>query len=373
MPPTATATASTTTVVRPVVLAAEEWTAYERAHAERADAFTAGWRERKPLGEKHAIEDFLFTYYPTRPAQLRRWHPGPGVVLARPAVHVPTSETALRPDDEVADPYAARAGWRWYRETPAGLTLDADAFLADRGDTVRYLHGLLSATASRPGRFGCFGLHEWAMVYRDRATGRDHRHPLPLRLGHDGTNRVVESHPVQCSHFDAFRFFTPEATPLNRLQPTRETQPALEQPGCLHATMDLEDGLERQEPPALSRETQVLYEQPGCLHAAMDCYKWALKLGPLVPGDLLLDAFELAREIRYTDMQASPYDVSSYGLEAIAIETPAGKAEYVRRQRSYAARSNALRHRLIALCDAVLTPRTETRKLPTLAAPSARV
>lgn len=350
MPATATATHRTTPVVRPVVLPVAEWAELDRGHAERADALTAGWRHRKPLGQKHAIEDFLFTYYPTRPAQLRRWHPGPGVVLAPPTA----ASGAVPGTDAAPDPYADRAGWRWYRRTPDGLALDTDAFLADRGDTVRYLRALLDATASRPGRFGCFGLHEWAMVYRDKAAGRDHRHPLPLRLGHEGTDRVVEDHPVQCSHFDAFRFFTPEAGPLNRLRPTRETQPALEQPGCLHATMDLEDGLERQEPPALSRETQVLYEQPGCLHAAMDCYKWALKLGPLVPGDLLLDAFELAREIRYTDMQASPYDVSSYGLEAIAIETPDGKAEYVRRQRSYAARSNELRHRLIALCDAVL-------------------
>src|SRR5665647_3443866 len=27
------------------------------------------------------VEDFLFTYYVHSPAQLRRWHPGPGVVL----------------------------------------------------------------------------------------------------------------------------------------------------------------------------------------------------------------------------------------------------------------------------------------------------
>ena len=88
----------------------------------------------------------------------------------------------------------------------------------------------------------------------------------------------------------------------------------------------------------------------------MDVYKWALKLGPLVPGALLLDAFELAREIRTTDMQASPYDVSSYGLSPVAIETPDGKAEYVRRQRDYAARSNELRRRLVALCAAVEAP-----------------
>lgn len=345
MPPTATATASTTPVAAPVVLAAEDWTARERAHAERADAFTAGWRERKPLGEKHAIEDFLFTYYPTRPAQLRRWHPGPGVVLARPTGHVRAPDTAPRPDDEPADPYAARAAWRWYRETPEGLTLDADAFVADRGDTVRYLRALLAATASRPGRFGCFGLHEWAMVYRDRATGRDHRHPLPLRLGHAGTDRVVESHPVQCSHFDAFRFFTPEAGPLNRLQPTRETQPALEQPGCLHATMDL--------------------------------YKWALKLTPAVPGDLVLDCFELARDVRVVDMQASPYDVSSYGLDPVAIETPEGKAEYVRLQREFAERGAVLRERLLAACEALLDraqpePEPEPAPAPEVSATASR-
>lgn len=317
MPTTPAPTTGPTHAVGPRVLRAAEWQVLEDTHATRADAFTAGWRRRKPLGAKHAIEDFLFTYYPTRPAQLRRWHPGPGVVLAPPP-----GTGAPAPDDDAPDPYVTRASWRWYRETDDGLTLDAAAFLADRGDTVRYLHGLLAATASRPGRFGCFGLHEWAMVYRDREAGRDHRHPLPLRLGHEGTDRVVEDHPVQCSHFDAFRFFTPEAEPLNRLRPTRETQPATEQPGCLHATMDL--------------------------------LKWAMKLGPAVPGDLLLDCFELAHDVRVVDMQASPYDVSSYGLEPVAIETPEGKAEYVRHQRAFAERGAVLRERLLAVCAALL-------------------
>jgi hypothetical protein len=280
-----------------------------RAHAERADALTAVWREAHEGGAKHAIEDFLFTYYPTRLGQLRRWHPGPGVVLEVP------------PDDE-------RHGWRWYRSVAlpgggAGVTLDVAAFLAERGDAVRYLRGLVGATAARPGTFGCFGLHEWAMVYRDAAQGRDHRHPLPLRLGHTGTDAVVAAHRITCSHYDAYRFFTPEAREANQLRPTREGQPAMEQPGCLHANMDL--------------------------------YKWALKLGSAVPGELLLDCFELARDTRYTDMAASPYDVSSYGVEAVAIETPEGKAEYVRRQRGYAERSQVLRQRLIEVCDLLLS------------------
>jgi hypothetical protein len=305
----------------------EEWLPVAAAHAERADALTAVWRAARAAGRKHAVEDFLFTYYPTRMTHLRRWHPGAGVALV-----LPDGAAAEAPDPDPED----RTTWRWHRTTrsdgaPPGpgsldtVTLDLDAFLADRGDTVRYVRDLLSATASRPGTFGCFGLHEWAMVYRDREAGRDQRHPLPLRLGHAGTDAVVEANPVRCSHFDAFRFFTPEATGRNQLQPTRDAQIGMEQPGCLHANMDL--------------------------------YKWCLKLGPAVPGDLLLDAFELARDIRWTDMAASPYDVSEYGVAAVEIETPHGKAEYVQRQREYARRSDGLRRRLIDVCDTVLATR----------------
>ena len=60
------------------------------------------------------------------------------------------------------------------------------------------------------------------------------------------------------------------------------------------------------------RAEQAL-EQPGCLHANMDLYKWAGKLAPFTPGDLLLDCFELARDIRELDMRASPYDLSGLG------------------------------------------------------------
>jgi len=303
-------------------LAPEVWQPLAAAHAERADALTALWRQARDAGRKHAIEDFLFTYYPTRLTHLRRWHPGAGVALTLPDGGAGDGGTGSGVDP------SDRTAWRWHVTTPrtagepATVALGLDAFLADRGDTVRYVRELLSATASRAGTFGCFGLHEWAMVYRDREAGRDQRHPLPLRLGHAGTDAVVEANPVRCSHFDAFRFFTPEATGLNQLRPERATQVGMEQPGCLHANMDL--------------------------------YKWCLKLGPAVPGDLLLDAFELARDIRWTDMAASPYDVSDYGVAAVEIETPQGKAEYVRRQREYAGRSAELRRRLVAVCDTVL-------------------
>ncbi len=275
-----------------------EWEPLASTHADHADALTAGHRQRKARGEKHPVEDFLYEYYPTRPSHLRRWHPGAGVVLEDAHEH---------------------AAWKFYGTDSRGTSVDVDAFLEARGQGVDHIGRLLKATASRPPRLGCFGLHEWAMVYR--MDEDDLRHPLPLRLGQADTDAVVESHPIACSHFDAVRFFTPEARPLNQLQPTRETQPDLEQPGCLHATMDL--------------------------------YKWTMKLSPAVPSALVLDAFSLALEVRRVDMQASPYDVSSHGLEPIAIETQDGKREYARLQSDFAARGASLRARTIAALGAL--------------------
>jgi hypothetical protein len=282
------------------VLAAAEWRARTEVHEERIDRWAAPHRERRSRGESHPVHDFLFTYYSETPGRLRRWHPGVGTALA-PAPHGP----------------APHAGWRWYRADDGVVALDRAAYLADRGTTVDFVAGLLAATAARPAFTGCFGLHEWAMVYR----ADERRHALPLRLGRAGTDAVVEDHQIRCSHYDAFRFFTPEAVGRNRLQPTRETQPALEQPGCLHATMDL--------------------------------YKWAYKLGPAVPGELLADCFALAADVRELDMRASPYDLGGSGFPAVRIETPEGKAEYAAAQRGFAVRGAELRRRLLDVCGSL--------------------
>ncbi len=282
------------------VLTHAEWTDAAEQHAHRADALTADHRARASRAQKHPVEDFLFTYYSYKPAILRRWHPGPGVVL------------------EGAD---ERAAWRWYRAEPGGMRVDAKRFRTEKGSMYRGIVNLLRATLDRPAQFGCFGLHEWAMAYR----ADEVRHAVPLRMGRDGTDAVVDAHDLKCTHFDAFRFFTPEAVPLNRTP--------------------------------LRRDDQVAREQPGCLHAGMDVYKWAVKLGPLVPGSMLLDAFELARDIRTLDMQASPYDLTDWGYAPVAIETPEGKAEYVVRQRALSERGQALRRAVVvAVTEAGDTP-----------------
>lgn len=279
------------------VLTRDEWAPQAQAHAERADALTAGHRQRKARGEKHPIEDFLYEYYPTRPSHLRRWHPGAGVVLEDAPEH---------------------AAWKFYGTDSHGTSVDVDAFLEARGQGVGHMGRLLKATASRPARLGCFGLHEWAMVYR---AGDDLRHPLPLRLGQRGTDDVVDANPIACSHFDAFRFFTPQAKPRNALQP--------------------------------SRESQVQLEQPGCLHANMDLYRWTMKLVPAIPSSLVLDAFALAREIRVVDMRASPYDVTSFDLDPIEVETADGKREYAELQAAFARRGGDLRARIVAGVEAL--------------------
>jgi hypothetical protein len=284
------------------ILAEDEWRTLARAHEARVDAITAGHRERRVVGTKHPVEDFLFTYYGWTPGRLRRWHPGAGVGLA-PAAATP------------------HGGWRFYRRHGDVVSVDLASFLEARGDTVRFVRDLVARTAARPGRFGCFGLHEWAMVYRLPQAGVRHS-AWPLRLGQDGTDAVVESHQVACSHFDAYRFFTPDAAPRNALRPTRAGQAA--------------------------------YEQPGCLHAGMDVYKWAMKLSPVVGSDLVMDSFELAREIRELDMRASPYDLRALCYEPVAIETPEGKARYVEEQRRFSERSQVLRARLVEAIDEFL-------------------
>lgn len=63
---------------------------------------------------------------------------------------------------------------------------------------------------------------------------------LPLRVSQQVLNEYVESRPIRCTHFDAFRFFTPEARPLNVYAPQlgkrEEAQPALEQPGSVRGS-----------------------------------------------------------------------------------------------------------------------------------------
>jgi hypothetical protein len=280
-------------------ISATERLAAEQAHAARTRPWTEPARERRDRGIAHPVLDFLFTYYRHRPSRLARWDPGFGFV-------VEDAEAWLEDRSN-------------YVRVPGGVTLNPEVVQRKR-DVIERTHRLLAATAARPAALGCFGMHEWAMVYRAPADALRHA-AHPLRLGSIGTDAVVESMPLRCTHFDAFRFFTTEAEPLNEARPTRQGM--------------------------------VELEQPGCLHANMDCYRVAYTLWPLVSSELVADCFDLALRIREVDMRASPYDLAAIGYQPIRIETPTGRAEYVRRQRDFAAEAGLLRDRLLAATAAL--------------------
>ncbi|WP_405163690.1 3-methyladenine DNA glycosylase [Nocardia sp. NBC_01499] len=291
------------------VLTEAQWRGQAAEHLARVDQLVGPYIERRAAGSSHPVIDFLFTYYGHKPAQLRRWHPGFGIgmVGAREYDGARGYHRVSAAPDSVAP-----------QQQPTVFAADP-AYLARRRDTVEFVAKLVRATGSRPAQLSCFGLHEWAMVYRTE----DVRHQqVPLRLGRTGTDEVVESMSLRCTHFDAFRFFTPEAVGRN-IEP-------------------------------LTRADQVAREQPGCLHANMDLYKWSFKLVPLIPSTLILDCFELACAARELDMRASPYDLSEYGYEPVRIETPSGRAEYVRSQSALAERSARLRQILLEACDELL-------------------
>ncbi len=278
----------------------KEWKARQAAHLDRvgdlADAFT----QRRSHGTKHPVEDFLFTYYNLSPAKLKQWVPPLGVAIEASA------------EDLLECPWLASD--RFVRQN--GRVFLDEAFLTDHTrQLAKWIRDLCDRVSERPTRFRCFGLHEWAMVYRMPPEQIRHQ-GCELRLTPEELASFVDSQAICCTHYDAFRFFTPEARPLNAFEPTLETR------------LDMEQG--------------------GCLHTNMDLYKWAGKLLPWCGSDLLGECFANAWTARQLDMRASPYALRALGYEPIAIETPEGRAEYETRQRHLAEVSGALRQRLSA-------------------------
>ena len=274
-------------------LSAQEWQDHREAHRAEVEPFVLRRRDRRSRGHKHPVEDFIWEYYGLRGSRLLAWHPGSGVRL----------QDADEKSFPERDGYMGGEGERW---------LDVEGVLERRKQGVTWIRTLLEKVEERPPVFHCLGLHEWAMVYEVE----DIRHAqLPLRLSHAETRKLVEAFPLQCTHYDAFRFFSQSARPMN--------------------ATDLSEG------------NRVDHEQPGCLHVNMDLFKWCMKLQPLVSSDLTLRCFRLACAAREIDMRAGPYDLGDFGGPPVKIETPAGRAEYVALQQDIADRGRPLRRELI--------------------------
>ncbi len=291
---------TTGTDTKQTTLTESEWLALELAHHDRMSEWLEPELKRHTLHDYHPIHDFLFTYYSFRPALMKRWNPQGGVSLK----------------GAVAKRFLKD---RRYAEDESGVFLDRAKLSKKEMDRIKWIYDLLKKAEVRPPQFNCFGLHEWAMVYKSENVRHE---SLPLRMSMDEITKVVDSQTICCSHYDAFRFFTKAAEPLNTIKPEHETRDKFEQFGCLHFNMDL--------------------------------YKWCYKLIPMVSSDLMADCFFLALDARIVDMRASPYDVSQYGYAPICIETEAGRLEYVKEQSRILEKSKPLRERMFEECEWLL-------------------
>jgi hypothetical protein len=279
------------------------WLLAREAYLARVRPWVDDRLKRMSRLQKHPVYDFLFEYYSFRAAHLLRWTPGFGILL----------EGATHED----------IGWSEFIACDNGLSLPASSFPEHRIGYLRWAAEYLRATLARESSFTCLGLHEWAMVYRDVNV----RHPyVPFRLTREETDAVVESQPLRCSHFDAFRFFTPPAVPRNRWE--------------------------------LTRAASTEHDQTGCLHVNMDLYRFAYKIAPFCPSDVVADAFDLAGAAREVDMRASPYDLSEYGFVPVKIETPEGRAEYAELQRELYRRGQPAREQLLGVYRKLLEERS---------------
>ncbi len=284
------------------ILPARQWQQQAQTYMREIYPYTSAFRERRARRRPHPIYDFLFTYYAFSTRKLEQWHPGLGRVLE------------LR-DDPLSDGFRRS---RHYECDLGTAKLRSDTITPARLGQLEWIHNLCRTIAARKPRFACYGLHEWAMVYRSPEI----RHAYPLRLSADRVAELLENNTVCCSHFDAFRFFSPPAVRLNVIQPTESTR--------------LEN------------------EQGGCIHANMDLYKWAFKSQPFLPSEFVADCFMLALRAREIDMRASPYDFRELGFDPIKIETAAGREEYRLKQIEISEAAAALRSKLVEEIELVM-------------------
>lgn len=262
---------------------------------------------------ENPIYNFLHYYYRYSSLELKLYSPGMNFALES----LPSSSSILLIHKHMRE--IPNSNFIYLRPTSKLLQSKRYGF----APISRY-HDIIQNTLNRNPHYGCFGLHEWAMLYSNRRlpsfsdNSERHQSQLKLRVDQHTIDATVEASQLTCTHFDAWRFFDPAAQPMNHIHP-------------------------------LTRSGQIDNEQPGCIHATMDIFRYAYELYPYVSSDLLRACLSIALEARKIDMCASPYDVSAIeGCgDAICIETLEGKMLYVQKQQELYEKSNPLRAELL--------------------------
>ena len=250
-------------------------------------------KERLHAVHEHPIYNFIHKYYSYSLKQIRFYSPGRNVLLQE--VHKKKDVNNILSPDFFNSIYNNEND---DIKCNGMYEIEKNNLSNKKRKKFEKSRDILLKTSITPPHFSCFGLHEWAMLAK--GDGKESRHQtLPLRVSQQVIDKVVQSKgALRCTHFDAFRFFHPDVTALNDVQ--------------------------------LSRAKQVDTEQPGCVHATMDLFKYAYELYPLVSAEILRACLGVSLDARHIDMRASPYDCSAIeGVgDPIKIETAEGRKQY---------------------------------------------
>ena len=282
--------------------------------------------------KNHPIYNFLHTYYDFSVKELTHFSPGINCLLEDVQEQDITNDI-LHPkfltqlQVESTEPEKSLSYYSLQKLTEHSLESSAGSRYRRRH--LEFNRDDLQNTLNKQPFFGCFGFHEWAMLYsgrRDPSQSKPHQ-KLKLRVPQETIDKLVETQGVlKCTHYDAWRFFRFESRDWNSITP-------------------------------ITREQQPQYEQPACIHANMDLFRYAAQIYPMIPSSLLLDALRVAIHARTIDIRASPYDATAFTEceQPICVETPEGRREYFLEQEKLYQRAKEVRQQLFLYYQLILS------------------
>ena len=115
-------------------------------------------KARTHLVNQHPIYNFLHTYYRYSTQNVKKYSPGLGVMLSNSNEEDGSDNTYLN------EKYIKTTSIGSYYKLPRHDAPDSTFGWI----TLSKTRDLLHSTATRQPFFGCFGLHEWAMLYSGR-------------------------------------------------------------------------------------------------------------------------------------------------------------------------------------------------------------
>lgn len=185
--------------------------------------------------ENHPIYNFLFRYFTFKSSRLFDYSPGCNVRFLPSAL-----DTNKIGSDRV------RKLATVIENNICQVYPYENYFTANQISAMKASLRVLYKTYHRPPSFYCFGLHEWAMQYKPEKDNCSscgllgYKQNLSCRVTAREIEQVIESRPLNCTHYDALRYFTPSSKPKNSFHLVdRFDKEKFDQPGCTHVHMDL--------------------------------------------------------------------------------------------------------------------------------------